>query len=168
MDAKAIYDLVAGRVGDAVSDLTTDAAVTKDAFFKVKPDRWLEVARLLRDTPELAFDFLNCVTAVDYIKENKIQVVYHLYSYPHRHETVVKVDLDRAKPQVPSVESIWKAADWQEREQFDLFGVEFLGHPDLRRILMPDEFTAFPLRKDYPMRGRGERHNFPAITRADS
>jgi len=149
MDAKAIYDLVASRVGDAVSDFTADAAVTKDPCFKVKPERWLEVARLLREEPELAFDFLNCVTAVDFIKENKIQVVYHLYSYPHRHEAVVKVDLDRAKPEVPSVDSVWKAANWQEREQFDLFGVEFLGHPDLRRILMPDDWVGFPCRKDY-------------------
>ena len=63
---------------------------------------------------------------------------------------------------------LWKGADWMEREVYDMYGVVFDGHPDLRRILMPDEFTAFPLRKDYPMRGRGERHNFPVITRAEA
>ena len=64
--------------------------------------------------------------------------------------------------------SLWRGADWHERETYDMFGIIFEGHPDLRRILMPDEFTAFPLRKDYPLRGRGERHNFPRITRAES
>ena len=67
-----------------------------------------------------------------------------------------------------SVYPVWPGADWMEREVYDMFGIKFEGHPDLRRILMPEEFTAFPLRKDYPLKGRGERHNFPVITRAES
>ncbi len=81
---------------------------------------------------------------------------------------VVKVGLDDPDPVAPSVVPLWPGADWMEREVFDMYGIKFTGHPDLRRILMPDEFTAFPLRKDYPLRGRGERHNFPKLTRDES
>ena len=80
----------------------------------------------------------------------------------------VKTFANDPEPTVPSVYPLWRGADWMEREVYDMYGVVFDGHPDLRRILMPDEFTAFPLRKDYPLRGRGERHNFPVITRAES
>jgi NADH-quinone oxidoreductase subunit C len=147
MDAKGIFDRLAGRFGDGIERLTVEGV--KDPFFHVKPGRWLEVAGALRDDPELAFDFLNCVTAVDWIKQNVMQVVYHLYSYRHHHEAVVKVDLERAAPQVTSVCSVWNAANWLEREQYDLLGVEFLGHPELKRILMPDDWVGHPMRKDY-------------------
>ncbi len=76
---------------------------------------------------------------------------------------VVKVGVDDPDPLLPSAVPLWPGADWMEREVFDMFGIRFQGHPDLRRILMPDEFTAYPLRKDYPLRGRGERHNFPRL-----
>jgi NADH-quinone oxidoreductase subunit C len=122
---------------------------TKDPYFKVKPERWLDVAKLLRDDPELRFDFLQNVTAVDWIKQSQVQVVYHLYSYPKKHSCVVKADLPRDKPQISSVAGLWKAADWNEREQYDLFGVEFLAHPDLRRIMLPDDWPGHPMRKDY-------------------
>ena len=79
----------------------------------------------------------------------------------------VKTLVNDPEPTVPSVYPLWRGADWMEREVYDMYGVVFDGHPDLRRILMPDEYTAFPLRKDYPMRGRGERHNFPVLTRAE-
>ena len=85
-----------------------------------------------------------------------------------RERVVVKVGVDDPDPELPSAVALWLGANWMEREVFDLFGIRFDGHPDLRRILMPDEFTAFPLRKDYPLRGRGERHNFPRLTRAES
>jgi NADH-quinone oxidoreductase subunit C len=154
MDAPAIFQRVSEKFGSAVSDLTAAAAPgakegTRDPFFKVAASNWLEVARFLRDDPELRFDFLQNVTAVDWIKQNILQVVYHLYSYPKKHSAVVKIDLPRADAKVPSVVSIWQAADWNEREQFDLAGVFFEGHPDMRRIMMPDDWVGHPLRKDY-------------------
>lgn len=147
MDAQSIFNHLAAKLGDSVYDFTTTA--TKDPYFKVKPERWLEVARLLRDDPDLRFDFCNNITAVDWPKLNRIDVVYHFWSYPLAHAIVVKAELPREKPQVPSVVSLWNAADWNEREQYDLMGVEFLGHPDLRRIMMPDDWPGHPLRKDY-------------------
>jgi NADH-quinone oxidoreductase subunit C len=94
-------------------------------------------------------DSLMNLTAVDWPKRNQIDVIYHLFSYTHRHVFIVKAQLDRGAPAVPSVEGVWKAADWLEREQFDLLGVQFTGHPDLRRILLPDDWVGHPLRKDY-------------------
>ncbi|HZS42449.1 MAG TPA: NADH-quinone oxidoreductase subunit C [Polyangia bacterium] len=147
MDAKQIFDHLAAKVGDAVSAFTTEG--TKDPYFKVTPAKWLDVAKVLKSDPELAFDFLNNVTAVDWLKQGRIDMVYHLWSYSKGHGCVVKAELPRDKPQIASVYSLWKAADWNEREQFDLFGVEFLGHPDLRRIMLPDDWPGHPMRKDY-------------------
>ncbi len=147
MEAQPIFDYLVAKVGDAVYDFTT--ANTKDPYFKVKPDKWLDVARVLRDDPELRFDFCNVITAVDWLKQNRIDMVYHLYSYAKKHSCVVKAELPRDKPEISSVYSLWKAADWHEREQFDLMGVQFTGHPDLRRIMLPDDWPGHPLRKDY-------------------
>jgi NADH-quinone oxidoreductase subunit C len=149
MEAQAIYERLSSLVGDAVSDFTPTDKGIKDAFCKVKADRWLEVAKALRDDVELGFDFLQCVTAVDWPKRDVIEVVYHLYSYPKRHAFVVKADLPRTQPLIPSVAGLWIAAEWNEREQFDLLGVGFTGHPDLRRVLMPDDWVGYPMRKDY-------------------
>jgi NADH-quinone oxidoreductase subunit C len=154
MDAQAIFTYVQGKAGDAVYDFTAPMAPgakdgTRDAFFKVKADKWLEVAKLLRDDPELDFDFSNNITAVDWVKQNRIDVVYHFWSYGKAHGCVVKIELPRDKPEVASIANLWPAADWNEREQFDLMGVSFLGHPDLRRIMLPDDWVGYPLRKDY-------------------
>jgi NADH-quinone oxidoreductase subunit C len=105
--------------------------------------------RFVRDEPDLRFDFLQNLTAIDWIKQDQMQSVYHLYSYPHRHELCVKVDLPREAPRVPSVAGVWRNADWLEREQFDLLGIVYEGHPDLRRLLMPDDWIGHPMRKDY-------------------
>jgi NADH-quinone oxidoreductase subunit C len=151
MDAQSIFNHLAAKYGEAVFGFTAENPKDgpRDAYLKVKAERWVDVALTLRDDPALLFDFLQNVTAVDWLKQNRIDMVYHLYSYPLKHSLVVKIELDRAKPQVPSVAGVWKAADWNEREQFDLMGVEFVGHPDLRRIMMPDDWVGFPLRKDY-------------------
>lgn len=121
---------------------------------------------------ELGFDMLSEVTAVDYLEyegaTDRFGVVYVLINTKTGERLVLKTFVNDPNPTLPSMYSLWKSADWLEREVFDMFGITFTGHPDLRRILMPDEFTAYPLRKDYPLKGRGERHNFPVVTRADS
>lgn len=118
------------------------------------------------------FDMLMDVTAVDYLEypdaTDRFGVVYCLLNTASGERLIVKTFVNPPDPELPSVYPLWRGADWMEREVFDMFGIAFPGHPDLRRILMPDEFTAFPLRKDYPRQGRGERHNFPVITRAES
>jgi len=149
MDAAAIFAHLQSLVGDAVYDFTAPDKGIKDAFCRVKPERWHDVAKLLRDDPKLRMDFFQCVTALDWPKKNVIEVVYHLYSYSLHHDLVVKADLPRDNPIIPSVTDLWGAAELNEREQFDLLGVGFSGHPDLRRILMPDDWPGFPMRKDY-------------------
>ncbi len=121
----------------------------------------------LRD--DRGFDFLVDITCVDYLAfrdaEHRFGLVYLLASIETNERLTVRCFLDEAKLTVPSVVPLWEGANWMEREVYDMFGIEFEGHPDLRRILLPDEFTAFPLRKDYPLQGRGERHNFPVLRR---
>jgi NADH-quinone oxidoreductase subunit C len=118
------------------------------------------------------FDMLAELTAVDYLDypgaTDRFGVIYGLVNTVTGERLIVKTYLNLPDPSLPSVCPLWRAADWMEREVFDMYGIKFSGHPDLRRILMPDEFTAFPMRKDYPLRGRGERHNFPVLTRAES
>jgi NADH-quinone oxidoreductase subunit C len=118
------------------------------------------------------FDMLVDVTAVDYLEypgaAHRFGVVYPLLNTGANLRLIVKTYVDLPDPKLPTVFDLWRGADWMEREVYDMFGIEFTGHPDLRRILMPEEFTAFPLRKDYPLKGYGERHNFPVITRAES
>ena len=121
---------------------------------------------------ERNFDMLAEVTAVDYLEyegaKDRFGVVYVLVCTKSGERLVIKTFVNDPEPLLPSVYSLWKSADWLEREVYDMFGIRFSGHPDLRRILTPDEFTAYPLRKDYPLKGRGERHNFPVLTRAES
>jgi NADH-quinone oxidoreductase subunit C len=118
------------------------------------------------------FNLLAELTAVDYLHypdaRDRYAVVYVLTNTATGERLVVKTFVNDPDPAVPSAVPLWKGADWLEREVYDMYGIAFPGHPDLRRILMPEEFTAFPLRKDYPLRGRLERHNFPVITRAES
>lgn len=114
----------------------------------------VKASTLLRDDPELAFDMLIDLTAVDrYTAGKRFEIVYHLYSLKHRRYLVLKVQADEDRPEVPSVTGIWAAADWHERETFDMFGIRFAGHPDLRRFYMPEEFEYYPLRKDFPLMG---------------
>jgi len=121
---------------------------------------------------EQGFDTLMDLTAVDYLEypgaTDRYGVVYLLVSTTSGERLLVKTFLNPPDLELPSVYGLWRSTDWMEREVYDMYGISFAGHPDLRRILMPDEFTAFPLRKDYPLKGRGERHNFPVITRAES
>jgi NADH-quinone oxidoreductase subunit C len=127
---------------------------------------------------EQGFDLLVDVTCVDYLEyrgaKQRYGLVYLLASTTTNQRLTVRVFVDdpvsvtEKWPTVRSVVPLWRAADWLEREVWDLFGIRFTGHPDLRRLVMPEEFAAHPLRKDYPLQGRGERHNFPVITRDHS
>jgi NADH-quinone oxidoreductase subunit C len=121
---------------------------------------------------ECGFDFLAELGGIDYLNypnaTDRYGVVYGLVNTATGERVFVKAFANDPDPELPSVVDLWKGADWMEREVFDMYGVKFAGHPDLRRILMPQEFTAFPLRKDYPLRGYGERHNFQTVTRAES
>lgn len=121
---------------------------------------------------EFGFDLLVDITCVDYLKyrdaTDRFGLVYLLANTVTNERLTVRVMLNEPDLTVSSVVPIWEGANWMEREVYDMFGIHFEGHPDLRRILMPEEFTAYPLRKDYPLQGRGERHNFPTITRAQA
>ncbi len=150
MTPQEIHQRLAARFGEAVGPLGEPKV---DAFAVVKAEAMVEVARFLRDEPGLEMDFCEDLTALDWPKRNVIEVVYHLFSYRLRHGIVLKVEADRASPEVPSVEGVWKAANWMEREVYDLFGVSFAGHPDLRRVLLPDDWVGHPLRKDYQEAG---------------
>ena len=138
-----------------------------DPYIVVDPADLVEVCRFLRDDSRLKFEMLNCVSGVDYLEldpkkvakagfDPHLEVVYHLQSFTHKHRFVVKVVLPRwqgdkpgSLPAVPSVTSIWAAANWHERETYDLVGVNFVGHPELTRILLADDWVGHPLRKDY-------------------
>jgi NADH-quinone oxidoreductase subunit C len=135
----------------------------------ITPARTYAVLECLKR--ECGFDMLIDVTAVDYLNypdaRDRFGVVYALLNTVSGERLYIKTHLNEPDLKLPSAFPLWKGADWMEREVYDMYGIVFEGHPDLRRILMPEEFTAFPLRKDYPLRGRGERHNFPVITRAE-
>ena len=123
-------------------------------YVNVPADQWLNLAKSLKTAEKTSFDFLTMVTAVDYAKAAvteaiRMDVVYHLFSFKHRHKLVVKVSVSRENASVPSVIGLWKTADWQEREVYDMYGIQFENHPNCTRILMWDGFPGWPLRKDF-------------------
>jgi NADH-quinone oxidoreductase subunit C len=148
MDFAAIRARLSERLGDKIVGAQPDAV---NPWIVVAPEAIVEAATLARDDADLAFDNLMNLSALDYPKENppRLEVVYHLFSYVKRHTLVLKVHLSREQPAVPTVEGVWTAANWHEREAFDLFGITFTGHSDLRRILLPDDWQGHPLRKDW-------------------
>ncbi len=151
LDAADIHARLRARFGEAIGELA--GARRDNASTTVSPPAIREVCRFCKTEPGLEFDCLSNLSGVDYPKRTVIEVVYHLYSYRHRHLFTLKVDAPRDDPRVPSVAGVWSHAEWQEREVFDLLGVTFEGHPDLRRILMPEDWEGHPLRKDYPVTG---------------
>jgi NADH-quinone oxidoreductase subunit C len=152
------------KFGDRIKSKKLDAI---DPFFVIDAADLREVCRFLRDDPKLRFEMLNCISGVDYFEpdpkkapkagfEPHLEVVYHFSSFTHQHRAVLKVMLPRWKdnkpgelPEVPSVVALYKTADWHEREVFDLCGVNFVGHPELTRILLSEDWIGHPLRKDY-------------------
>jgi NADH-quinone oxidoreductase subunit C len=135
----------------------------------VDAEKLLDVLKTLKE--QFGFDFLSDLGGIDYLgypnAADRYAVVYSLVNTATAERLFVKTFVNDPEPQLPTVTTIWRGADWMEREVYDLFGVNFVGHPDLRRILLPSEFVGHPLRKDYPLRGLGERHNFDSLTRAE-
>jgi len=164
MSPADIIGILEERFGPAVTGKKLD---TIDPWVVVDPGRLVEICTLLRDDSRLRFELLNCISGVDYLEtdpkkapkagfEPHMEVVYHLSSFTHRHRFVLKLILPRWKdgiegqlPELPSVSGVWATADWHERETYDLCGVMFTRHPDLRRILLAEDWEGYPLRKDY-------------------
>jgi NADH-quinone oxidoreductase subunit C len=164
MNFAEITALLDQQFGGRIKEKKADAL---DPFVVVAPGDLVEVCRFLRDDPRLKFELLNCISGVDYLEPDPkkapkagfdphVEVVYHFQSFTHRHRFALKIILPRWKdnkpgelPELPSVSGIWQTADWHEREVYDLSGVWFTGHPDLRRILLSEDWIGHPLRKDY-------------------
>jgi NADH-quinone oxidoreductase subunit C len=166
MSGQAFLDRLKQKFGDAITGANLTAI---DPWIEVSPSGLVPLCEYLRDEPDLRFNLLNCITGVDYLEPDPkkaakaefqphLEVVYHLWSLPNKTSLVLKVMLPRWKndvpgeiPDVPTVSGVWRTADWHEREVFDLSGVNFVGHPDPRRILCPEDWVGYPLRKDYEM-----------------
>jgi NADH-quinone oxidoreductase subunit C len=165
MSGSAFVDQLKKKFGDLVTGANLENI---DPWIEVSPEGIVPVCTYLRDEPSLAFDYLNSVTAVDYLETDPkkaakvdwqphLEVVYHLYSMQHKHSLVLKILLPRWSgepgelPEVPTVSGVWSTADWHERECYDLLGVRFTGHPNMKRILCPEDWVGHPLRKDYEM-----------------
>jgi NADH-quinone oxidoreductase subunit C len=148
LEAAAIHQRLVERFGDAIVSFQAEAL---QPWAVVRTEAIDQVAAFCKGEPALALDNLMCLSAVDYPKEDppRMEVVYHLFSYPHLHSFVLKVHVPRDEGRVPSVERVWGVASWHEREAYDLFGIVFEGHQDLRRILLPDDWVGHPLRKDW-------------------
>lgn len=164
MTPAEIIDLLDKQFGNKIKSKKLDI---QDPFLVIEAGDLLEICKFLRDDARLKFELLNCISGVDYLEPDSkkapkagfdphTEVVYHFSSFTHKHRLVVKLILPRWKdnkpgqlPEVPSVTSLWKTADWHEREVYDLSGVQFTGHPYLKRILLSEDWAGHPLRKDY-------------------
>jgi NADH-quinone oxidoreductase subunit C len=144
-------DLIGTTPGDLIGAAPGQGPTWEEAgqwpTLIITPDQWLPLAKQLRSDPALDLDFLFCLTCIDW--KTHFTMVYHLRSNIYHHTLVIKAKLDRADPEIASVTPVWHTAEFHEREVYDLFGVHFQHHPDLRRLLLTDEWEGYPLRKDY-------------------
>ncbi|MDO8945346.1 MAG: NADH-quinone oxidoreductase subunit C [Desulfobacterales bacterium] len=145
LNAQEIFEKVKGKFGAAVVELQAEGF--NPSFVVVSPGSIKEIARFLKEDPELCFDSLMCLSGVEY--KDQFAVAYHLYSMELRHKIGIKAMLPRDNPSIPTVDEVWKAAIFQEREAYDLVGIVFEGSCDPNRILLPDDWEGHPLRKDY-------------------
>ena len=166
MTGQSLLDRLKQRFGNKISGANFEAI---DPWIEVASEGLVDVCQYLKSESDLQFNLLNCITAVDYFEPDPkkaakaafqphLELVYHLSSVIKKHSLVLKIMLPRWKndepgelPEVPTVNHIWRTADWHEREVFDLSGIRFIGHPNLRRILCPEDWEGYPLRKDYEM-----------------
>ena len=146
----ALAALVSSTFGDEV-EIGTEL---DEVSVRVASDRVVEVCTRMKNHPPLGFDYLRCLSIVDYVE--RLEVNYHLFSYAHRHKLVVKADLPPVDPQIPSVAGVWRAANWFEREAKDLFGVHFIQHPDLSPLLLYEGFEGSPGLKSHPFHDYSE------------
>ena len=141
------------EIREAISNQFSGSVVQNDELangqIEINSEHWLEVATFLKTDPKLSFDQLECITGVDTGDDGPLQSHYNLHSMEHDHYIEIRIPVLRSNAQVPSVERIWRIADWFERETYDMLGIEYVGHRDLRRILLPDDWEGWPLRKDY-------------------
>lgn len=156
--AKRITD----KFGDAILESLPE---DKHPRVEVMAEHWRALAEFLYTDEDIALDFLGCLSGVDYVADNQLGTVYDLRSHKHGHWFAVKVLVDRDNPIIPSVMDLWPAADWHERESYDMFGIIYEGHADLRRILLPEDWVGFPLRKDYVF--PREYHGIPGTYELD-
>ncbi len=162
MSPEEIFKRVQDALGEEVAfDFHDGSDGDKDPWFQVEPYSIEEVCTLLKTADDLHMDYLECLTGIDFPDDEKIAVIYHVYSYELKHRIVLKCFLDREDPALPTLSDVWRTANWQERECFDLLGVLFDGHPDLRRLLLPDDWEGHPLRKDYEE--ADDYHGIPTI-----
>lgn len=155
IENKQIQDAVASKFPEATFEEFRGMLA-----IRIPKRQVFELMQFLKEDANLQFDYLTDLTGVDFLKQERdprFDVVYHLYSFKHNHRVRVKTAVPEDDMDVPSMVPLWNAANWLEREAYEMFGFHFVGHPDLRRILTPDMFDGYPLRKDYPLRGRGER-----------
>jgi len=151
MDLDGIVSKVKEDFPESILDVSTFRG---EITLHLRTQDLLPICRLLHDDRELSYDYLTDLCGVDYYpQEPRFQVIYHLCAMGTRHRLRLKVSLPGVSPRVASVVSVWKGANWLEREAFDMFGITFDGHPDLRRILLTPDWEGHPLRKDYPLRG---------------
>lgn len=152
MESLSIYNRLKDRFDTAIKEFKSDIP---QPFIKVDPEVIREVCVFLKSHPDLSFNTLMCLSGVDGV--DYLYVVYHLYSLKHHHSIIIKVELEKKSPVLMTVEDVWKGANWFERETYDLFGITFERHPDLRRILLPQDWHGHPLLKDYqePIRYEG-------------
>lgn len=146
METSQIAERIKGKFGEAGVEFHPETA---DSYIIVPAEKVVEICRFLRDDPEIHLNAFSSISGVDWPEEGRIDVVYHLASYEHHNVCVLKVQLPRENPEVPTLEGLWKAANWFERETYDLLGVRFTGHSNLKRLLLPDDWEGYPLRKDY-------------------
>jgi len=148
--------LLLGILSETFPDGVLESGVPQgDALAVVRHDHLQKVMEFLKNDSRLQFDMLADITAVDYLgRKPRFDVVYHLVSLPLGHRLRIKVRLDDTAPEVVSLAPLWSSANWLEREVWDMFGIRFIGHPDLKRILLYEQFAGHPLRKDYPIRKR--------------
>jgi NADH/F420H2 dehydrogenase subunit C len=157
------HDVLRAKLGDLITDIRTEF---KQTVIRTTPANVVKALAIVKSDPELKFDMITDITAVDNMRrpefdpERRFTVIHIVYSVPNNKRIRFECVVSESDPRLPSASGVYKGAAWIEREVYDMFGITFDGHPDLKRVLMPDYYEHFPLRKDYPLTGRGERDNF--------